>query len=310
MDQEKSLLETGSFENAHQAVPTRGLIISFLALFATCLVYLVWPTAADRYVGLVWIFSLIPIFLLSYYKGLKGTALAATATMIAFAMVELISIMMMNQKLDWWLYGVVVGMLIVVSLFTGWLSNKLIEERHEAMQLAFKDPLTRLASRRALDFYFDKQVESARRGEALSVAFFDLDDFKHYNDEYGHDAGDQILRRMGQVMQENTREGDITGRFGGEEFLSVLPGETEVGAKVFAQRMCSQIAEMDSPYPETPTISAGVASWDGDVEGKEDLLRRADQALYRAKEKGGNMVEAWSEIDESEQPEGVSSHIR
>ncbi len=292
-----NFLQSEIHTTANQSVPLRGLVLSFLALLATFIVYLLWPASADKYVGLVWIFSLIPLFLLAYYRGMWGTVYAATATMIAFGLAEIISVLYLDQQLNWWLYGIVVGLLLVVTLFTGWLSSRLIEEREEAMQMAFKDPLTGLESRRALDFYFDKQVEDARRGHQLSIAFFDLDDFKHYNDEYGHDAGDQILRKTGQVLQENTRNADLTGRFGGEEFLSILSGEAEEGAKIFAQRVCSDIAEMDSPHPDPPTISGGVASWSEDMDEKQELLDRADKALYRAKDRGGNLVVTWSEME-------------
>jgi diguanylate cyclase (GGDEF)-like protein len=276
-------------------VPTRGLVITFLALSATCAVYLLWPESANRFVGLVWIFSLIPIFLLSYYRGWKGTTLAAIATMIAFASAEAVSLVVFDQAIDWWLYGIVVLLLLVISIFVGWLSDRLIKERREAIRMAFRDPLTRLPSRRALEFFLLKQVEAAHRGDVFSVVLFDLDNFKWFNDTYGHNAGDDILRRVGEVFIEYGREGDLTGRYGGEEFLTVLPGEQEEGAKIYAERIRSKMEELDLSYPDSPTVSAGVASWNGQVSGKEQLMEQADEALYRSKTGGRNMVTAWSE---------------
>ncbi len=291
-------------EQGSDRVPTRALAITVIALTSTCAVYLLWPESANEYVGLVWIFSLIPLFLLSYYRGWRGTAFAAGATMIAFASAEAVSIFVLEQKIDWWLYGIVVLLLMVISMFVGWLSNRLIRERKEAIKMAFEDPLTKLPSRRALEFFLLKQVEAAHRGHTFSIVLFDLDNFKTFNDRYGHNAGDDLLRRIGDMFNEYGREGDLTGRYGGEEFLTVLPGEDEEGAMIFAERIRSRVEDLELAVPKAPTISAGVAAWTEQVESTEELIEHADDALYRSKSEGRNRVTSWTDHRDFESEAG------
>lgn len=275
-------------------MPLRGLVLSALALTVAGTISLVWPAALETYSGFVWTLALIPLFLLAYYKGWKGTALAALATMVVFTLVEVLVVHLMGRSVDWWLFGTVATLLTVVSLGTGWLSELLHTERIQAVRMAYEDPLTRLPSRRALDFFLSKQLAAARRGQSLSVVFFDLDDFKSYNDRYGHGAGDRFLSRVARVLSDNTREENVTGRYGGEEFLAVLPGESPRGAEVFAERVREEVSDLEAEGRETPSISAGVATWDESVSDDSDLLTRADQALYRAKNEGGDAVEVWA----------------
>ncbi len=257
-----------------------------------------WPADIDDYSGFVWILALVPVFLLAYYRGWKGTALAAVATMAVFTTVEVVVVELMGRSVDWWLFGTVVVLLTAVSIGTAWISERLHHERRVATRMAYEDPLTLLPSRRALDFFLEKQLAAARRGQLLSVVFFDLDDFKAYNDRHGHKAGDRFLYRVGEVLSANTREENLTGRYGGEEFLAVLPGEDPEGARVFAERVREDVEEITPNGREAPTISAGVAEWQSGMVDDSELLTRADKALYRAKSRGGDRVEVWSSTGE------------
>lgn len=281
-------------EDRRTTVPFRGLLISVLALVVGGTVSLSWPASVNEYSGFVWILALVPLFLLSYYKGWVGSALAAVAAMAAFSLVEVVVVDLIGQPVDWWLFGTVVVLLTAVSIGTGWLSELLHRERETAARLAYEDPLTLLPSRRALDFFLDKQLAAARRGQELSVVFFDLDDFKAYNDRRGHGAGDRFLYRVGEVLSGNTREENLTGRYGGEEFLAVLAGEDIEGARAFAERVRREVGQLAPDEPDAPTISAGVAGWRRGMVDDSELLTRADQALYRAKARGGDRVEVWS----------------
>ena len=275
-------------------IPLRGLLISVLALVVGATVSLSWPASVNEYSGFVWILALVPLFLLAYYRGWVGSALAAVAAMAAFSLVEVVVVDLIGQPVDWWLFGTVVVLLAAVSIGTGWLSELLHREREAAARLAYEDPLTLLPSRRALDFFLDKQLAAARRGQELSVVFFDLDDFKAYNDRHGHGAGDRFLYRVGEVLSGHTREENLTGRYGGEEFLAVLAGEDAEGARAFAERVRRQVGQLAPEDRDAPTISAGVAGWERGMVDDSELLTRADQALYRAKARGGDRVEVWS----------------
>jgi diguanylate cyclase (GGDEF)-like protein len=145
------------------------------------------------------------------------------------------------------------------------------------------DALTGVLNRRALDDELHLALLNARRDEQpVSVAILDLDHFKAYNDAHGHGAGDQLLKGACAAWSDALRGADVLARFGGEEFVVVLPGCAAPDARTLIDRL----------RPATPsdqTCSAGVAQWDG-REAASELLERADQALYRAKDRGRDQV--------------------
>ena len=269
--------------------PPRALVISTLALVVAGLISVLWPNSVEEYAGFVWILALVPVFLLSYYRGWKGAALAAGGAMVVFTAVEVVVVQLLGQTVDWRLYGTAVFLLAAVTVGTGWISELLHRERREAVRMAYEDPLTLLPSRRALDFFLSTQVAAARRGQDLSLVFFDLDDFKAYNDRHGHAAGDRFLYRVGAVLSDHTREMNLAGRYGGEEFLAVLPGEGADGARTYAERIRREVSEL-APEEEGTTISAGISTFRSEGEDASELLTRADQALYTAKARGGDRV--------------------
>lgn len=279
--------------------PLRALVLSVVALIVAASLSLIWPQSVRDYSGFVWILALVPVFLLSYYKGWRGAAIASACAMVLFAFVEIVAVRLLGRTIDWWLFGIATTVLIVTTLGVGTVSEMLHRRLTRAVHLSFQDPLTGLPSRRALDFFLSKQVAAAERGEALSIVFFDLDDFKTYNDLHGHSAGDEALRKVGEVLRRNTREMNLTGRYGGEEFLSVLPGEMGSGAFVFADRIREEVAALSFRNGYRCTISAGVATSAGSRESGEDLLRKADRALYAAKREGGDRVVTFDGSEET-----------
>lgn len=148
---------------------------------------------------------------------------------------------------------------------------------------ALVDGLTGLPNRRALDEALDEGVRRAgRTGRPLTVAMVDVDRFKAYNDTHGHPEGDRLLARIAGAWRSELRGDDIVGRFGGEEFLVLLPGvDGDVAGRV--------IERLRSAMPTDATCSFGVATWDGS-EGASSLVVRADAALYRAKAAGRDRV--------------------
>lgn len=161
----------------------------------------------------------------------------------------------------------------------------------EAQKLANTDPLTGLANRRCTLDWLDRLVRASQEvGEPLSALIFDIDHFKRVNDTLGHQAGDEVLRRVAEIARAQLRTEDLVGRIGGEEFVCILPGVSTTEARALAERLCKAIAEssVDNEFPRT-TISVGLAACrKGDT--PEGLLARADAALYQAKEAGRNQV--------------------
>ena len=168
--------------------------------------------------------------------------------------------------------------------------NRLLEE------LALTDPLTGLPNRRAIESWASRQLSgAARHGFALWVVLMDLDHFKSVNDTHGHDAGDAVLKRFGDILRANTRLSDISGRIGGEEFLLVLTHADEKSVVVVLDRMREQLAAGPVEWNRATihvTASFGVAGFCGKHAPEfSELVRQADEALYRAKDAGRNRIE-------------------
>jgi diguanylate cyclase (GGDEF)-like protein len=158
---------------------------------------------------------------------------------------------------------------------------------------ALVDGLTGLANRRAAaDALRAEAARAERLDTPLSIVLADLDGFKDVNDVHGHAVGDEVLRVFAQVLRETLRESDVAGRWGGEEFLLLLPGADEEGAAQLADRVRLALAERDIPTAPglRVTASFGVAEYAGQT-NTEQLVAAADSALYRAKRAGKDRVE-------------------
>jgi diguanylate cyclase (GGDEF)-like protein len=187
--------------------------------------------------------------------------------------------------------------------------NELLRSRECLEFQAAHDPLTRLWNRGGiLELLKTQHSRALRTAESFSVCLADLDHFKQINDTYGHLAGDEVLHAAGARMSDTLRAYDSLGRYGGEEFLAILPGCSAQIALPVAERLRKSIADqpivsipeaihttmsiVTSPEPIHMTISIGVAEWQSGME-ISDLLRQADVALYRAKDLGRNRVESY-----------------
>jgi len=158
------------------------------------------------------------------------------------------------------------------------------------------DQLTGCFNRRHLDRRLHEEVQRARSYDmALSVFLFDIDNFKHFNDTNGHQAGDECLRQVAAVTRQVTRGSDVVCRYGGEEFLIILLGADRNQAWHHAERVRNTIASTPFPHGERQplgcvSISGGVASFPEDSADPAALIQLADEALYKAKEEGRNRV--------------------
>jgi diguanylate cyclase (GGDEF)-like protein len=179
----------------------------------------------------------------------------------------------------------------VLGLATAQMASK----AREMARAAAVDALTGLFNRRYFETRIDEEIQRARRyGLDLALLVIDADDFKQLNDTFGHPAGDRVLRAMSDTLRRSVRAFDVCTRFGGEEFAILMPGSNAASAVQSADRIRQRVANyrfdpLVVPAHVHPTISVGVAVLNGD-QGTQDLIARADRALYTAKAEGKNCV--------------------
>jgi two-component system cell cycle response regulator len=181
------------------------------------------------------------------------------------------------------------------------LQDKLVEDLKWGLSLALTDSLTGLYNRRYLMAHLEKVFDRPLPAKGLAALMFDIDQFKRVNDTYGHSIGDEVLAEIGRRILTNVRGFDLVARYGGEEFITILPETTVTVALKVAERLRRAISRMIIKVPGPPgevsvTISIGVAVADAAVTQSVELLRRADEALYAAKNAGRNRVVLWNDI--------------
>ena len=177
-----------------------------------------------------------------------------------------------------------------------YLQDQLIGAREAMREQATRDSLTGFWNRASiLDILSQELSRSQRQGARFSVVLVDLDLFKQINDVHGHQVGDRVLRQVSQAMRASKRNYDSIGRYGGEEFLVVLPDCDEPNAVMQAERLRATVEQMSIETPSGPihtTASFGVAAFNKQTcPDSIDLIQAADEALYRAKRNGRNRVE-------------------
>lgn len=271
-------------------VPPRALALSLAAL-AVPVVTVVWmPDWTSHGAGmLIWLTALIPAFLLSYYRGLRGVAVALSGGMAVITATQLSVVLFEIAEPNWNLLVAIVATYLGVSIGIAVLAELLLKERKAAEALALVDRLTGLPNRRHLEDALEREFAAAERGRGLAIVLFDLDHFKQVNDRHGHPAGDSALRAFAKILGSNTRRENLSGRYGGEEFVAVLRDTEPALALVFAQRVLSELRDWPLPWGRL-TASAGIAHYQKGMGTYELLLGEADRALYRAKHGGRDMV--------------------
>jgi diguanylate cyclase (GGDEF)-like protein len=202
-----------------------------------------------------------------------------------------------NVQLSNLLYALLVMPLIALLAYRVTAMTTTLKKQHADLEaamgklkeLATRDELTRTHNRRHMNELLRiQQAHHKRHGQPLSLALIDIDLFKSVNDRHGHAVGDEVLRGFAQVAQSQMRTADLLGRWGGEEFLVVMPNTTRADALVALNRLQERLAEVATsvmPQGLKITFSAGVTA----VEPEERLdaaIERADQAMYRAKSRG------------------------
>lgn len=198
------------------------------------------------------------------------------------------------EMLHWLILATGLFWMSLVGSYVSMLRRRLAEQRRELAEVAFIDPLTRVYNRRYLLDVLQRELARLRRETVnhLSIALIDVDAFKALNDRHGHVTGDRVLQRVAELIHDELRNMDAVGRYGGEEFVVVMPDTPEDGARICMERVRRRIGSDDSPYRGVAvnvTVSIGVA----EARSNDDLVSlidRADRALYAAKEAGRDRV--------------------
>jgi diguanylate cyclase (GGDEF)-like protein len=172
------------------------------------------------------------------------------------------------------------------------ISNRQLEE------LSIKDTLTGAYNRRYFSLRLREELtRHERSGEPTSLVLLDVDHFKHINDRWGHQAGDEALRTLAGLLLNHSRKFTVVARLGGDEFAVLLPSTTKVGAETYAERIRGTVEGVPGRFPLS--VSAGIASLPDDAASADDLVRAADAALYEAKAQGRNRVVSCRSAKES-----------
>ena len=171
-----------------------------------------------------------------------------------------------------------------------------IQLRDNLREQAIRDPLTGLFNRRyMLEALEQAHSRSERKGHSIAILMIDLDHFKLFNDNFGHEAGDYVLKATAQVFKDSLRQEDIACRYGGEEFCIVLPDTNENQASLIAERIVKAMSSLELSMNKlslgTVTASIGIAVFPDNAVTMDDTIRAADEALYLAKENGRNRTE-------------------
>lgn len=178
---------------------------------------------------------------------------------------------------------------IAEALFN--MSQKVADTQKALELLSSTDQLTSLSNRRRLEECLEQKLKESERESFFSVVMIDIDRFKTINDTYGHEIGDHVLIHTAHLMRDSIRASDILGRWGGEEFLLILPQTSLEGALIIAEEVRLKICQFTfEHYPQRVTMSLGVSTYRM-ADTPNSILRRADNALYRAKNSGRNRVE-------------------
>lgn len=188
---------------------------------------------------------------------------------------------------------------ILTNIFTIAVNNASLYKDVE--QLSYTDGMTELHNYRYFELRLKEEVSRHVRTKiGLSLLILDVDFFKNFNDTNGHQAGDEVLRKLGHILKETVRENDIVARYGGEEFAIILPAVDAEGAIILAERIRDNVekAHFEGEHVQPNgkvTISIGEAAIPGDTERYDELIRKADIALYEAKNSGRNQVKSYKQ---------------
>ncbi len=237
---------------------------------------------------------------------LRVPRLVAVVAFVAFSvafslLVTTLAMLLLDVSGRGFAIGLAISALAPVAVATpaGWLIITLLRDVHEArldaQRLARTDPLTGALNRRHFAELAERELERARRGgDTVAVLLLDLDDFKHINDSHGHAAGDAVLKAAAAAVARRLRMVDVLARWGGEEFVVLLPSTPRAEAVRVAERLREAVTAVSTPIEAGRSVrtsaSIGVAVAERGAGSLQALIAAADQAMYAAKQGGRNRV--------------------
>ncbi|PCJ18367.1 MAG: hypothetical protein COB04_07550 [Gammaproteobacteria bacterium] len=305
------IANTHLFRHKHQSILSLCLLLTCLSILAGAILFPIEPYKTLNYMVVVLVqlvgYSATPI---RPINAVKVSAIVAALTLFSLAKLEMLPLKHWVPIASIYLLGTFVAVLLAFQLERINLINfiqatrlnmekvKLNHANAELKDLATTDALTGIANRREFDQVLQFEWNRAtRNGQALSLLFLDLDFFKQYNDTYGHQMGDICLVQIAQALSQATqRSGDTAFRFGGEEFVIIVPSCSEAELLKYGEIIRQTIEDLAIPHQASTikphiTCSIGGASWQVRItDTQENFIKTADQALYRAKANGKNCV--------------------
>lgn len=254
-------------------------------------------------ITLFWSFYFIPIVIAALYYEVIGSIIAGITGFAAIILWIYLSMRYLTDPLEIMAntFGILIGTLIFVSIGValGFLSTKRKQDTEALQRLTMVDRLTGLHNYG----YFMERLEEERQradrfGSKLSLIMLDIDHFKPYNDKFGHQKGNALLKKVANILTRQVRTIDIVARYGGEEFAILLPNTSREAVEIAERiRRAVETAKFEGGKGEAfvkRTLSAGVATYPTDASNEIELIDRADQALYVAKDQGRNAVRVYS----------------
>jgi diguanylate cyclase (GGDEF)-like protein len=283
------------FAHTGNRAAQKGGLISIVGLLFGYLMI----TGGESNTGPLWFYVFPP--LLFYLTDLKtGTAVLLFCVLVAMVVFQFPGLPFVTAEYSTDFKIRFFATLTFVSIFCFVLEASRLNARKELMDLARAhehaaqtDELTGLSNRRDMQYRLNQEFSRYQRsGHHFSIALIDLDLFKRVNDDYGHDAGDQVLKDFSELTRSVIRQTDIAARWGGEEFLILLPDTSLLQALTLAERLRLEVDRHPFSFGDTPipvTISAGICSI-AKAGSVNELLKQADLHLYSAKKSGRNRI--------------------
>ena len=299
---------------------TLGALVLFAceyALSRTRNVHLaIWPAVISVFGATFWAISLNPGDLRSlYFLAVPGLVASLFLSALSTANIFLFTIIAMStlgffspafsivNNTGAFFFLLLVGTLVTMAVIIrqSYLekihlqTRQLIDSEARLREMSIRDPLTGLFNRRYLEELLGlEMIRAMRKGYPIGMIMLDIDNFKKYNDLHGHAAGDAVLVQLGSFLRSKVRASDVTCRYGGEEFILILPEASLEKTQLRAEQICAQATRLQFNYQERVlepvTLSVGVAVFPAHGATQEVLLKAVDNALYRAKAAGRDRV--------------------
>lgn len=257
--------------------------LTLIGIVPAIVFYLVLTIYKQGIIGVLWCYPAVISF---YFMLPERKAWIANAAMLALTIPQVWSV------IDYPLAARVTATLLAVSAFSAVFIRVITEQQQKLRVQAVTDPLTGLFNRMLLADSLEQAIEQSRRSQTpMTLLSLDIDHFKAINDSLGHDAGDAVLRGVGELLQQRARRADKLFRLGGEEFLVLLYGADGDSARRVADELLGAVSSQPFLPGQPVTVSIGAATLEPD-EDYRAWMKRVDEQLYRAKSAGRNRVQA------------------